>query len=272
MSFRPFFFLLLVGACTGPSRDGVDVSNLSPEQKIIVEKGISKGYCYTQTDEQKRYQSAETTYDDHGNVSQMVFLLPAGDTLSIECHRYDAQNRLIETLEGNSLRSLETTLKVEFDDAKHLETETSYKVRKGKVARSIYQNDSSGRNLNKVYFVDDSLIATYKYIWDANGNMVRTEGYASTGELQVRLENRYLDQNCTHTLVFKDEELIKADSNAYDDQGLVIFTQTTVPGKYSDQIELEYEEGLLVRSTSQFENLQSTPVVTSKKRDEWEYR
>lgn len=258
-------FLLGCGQLGGGAADD------SEERDIIRQKGITKATCFTQTTEQPRYQSAETTYNQQGDVIRMVFLTPDGDTQTIEQHRYDAKDRLIETRKGNSLSKLELTYKDEFLDEKNQEIEYQYNLERGTVIRSVFTNDDQGRNQRKEYYVDDSLIATYQYHWDVNEDMVLTEGFNAKGEPQVKLTNSYQDHNCVSLKVYSEEKLVKADSNHYDENDRLIWTQTTVPGKYTDEISFEYRDGLMVHSKSKFENLDPSHGFVSEKQDDWEY-
>ena len=238
-------------------------------RECFVKNGITYATSYDLDSLNNKRLRGEVFYDKEGYLVKMVFYNGDGSVNYIEENTYSNDHVLIEIKEGKNHDSLITVFKKSVDTINNTIIEFDYSS-DGFIYKSIYKNDSLGRNQYKEFYKDSVLIATYKFDWCDSSRLCEIKGFDPDGNLSSRLVQNYKDGLLRSKIKYENEKITESETFSYNNIGLTHSIITEIPGSYNVETKIEYENGLIKEEIMEYKSLTDNYINTTK--TIWEYK
>jgi len=211
----------------------------------------------------------EAYYTKEGYMTQMRFYQDNGKLDFIETYAYNQKGFISETKRGNSLDSLKTVNRKEWDVEKNLEIDFFYKEN-GHVYKSIYQNDSLDRNIHKEHYLDSVLISTFSYQWSGKHMLCKIQGFDPDGNETSSLKQEFDDGKLISSIRYNYDQLEEKTSITYNSNGLKERIIIEKPNDYIYTTSIKYENGLAKEEVNEYKSLSDD--YSNIQLTVWEYK
>jgi hypothetical protein len=244
-------------------------SELDRFREAFVKKGITYAASYNVDSLNVKTLKGEVFYDKDGYVDKMIFYNDDGSVNHIEKSVYQKDHVLSEIKKGKKQDSLITVYKKTVDRINDTEIEFDY-TDDGHIYKSIYKNDSLGRNLYKEFYKDTILIGTYKFDWCDSSRLCEIRGFDPDGNQSSRLVQTYEDGLISSKIKYENDKITESESYSYNKQRLTKSIITEVPEYYWVETEIKYKNGLIIEEIMTYKSLADNYINTTK--TIWEYK
>ena len=258
--------LLIIISC---SKKQQHKSEFERFRENYVKNGITYAAAYDVDSLNNRTLSSETFYDKDGYLVKMNFYDINGRLDYIEKYIYSNDHKLSEIKRGEKQDSLITILKRTIDTINNLEFVFEYS-NNNLVTKSIYKNDSLGRNLYQEFYKDSKLITTYKFDWYDSLRLREIKGYDTLGKQISRLFQTYENGLISSKIKYDLGKITESETYSYNNHRFKDSIITEVHDEVKVETKIKYENGLISEEITTYKSLTSDYVNTT--RTLWEYK
>ena len=223
-------------------------------RETLVENNIIYQAEYKIDSKNSNTLETEIFYNDKGYATKMVSYASIYSVDFIEEYFYTSENVLVEIKRGKTQDSLKTTYKAFLNDKKEIETEYEY-YEDGSVYKSIYKNDSIGRNQSKEYYKDSILVSTFKFEWYDTHKLSEIRRYNIDNKLNGKELYNYKDGLLLSKLRIEHDTIIESEKYEYNSLNLLESIIFEVPKNLRIKTELTYDNGLIKKEVTDYLSL-----------------
>ncbi len=187
---------------------------------------------------------------------------------SIEQYTYNDENIIIEIKEGAKPDSLKVVFKKELDRQSNREIDYEY-LENGSVYKSVYTNDSLGRNLYKERYRDSTLLDKFKYSWCGKYICCEIQSFDQEGNISGWLKQNFSNGKLVSSLKYVGKQKIEETSIEYNSRG---YKKKVVFKKVDDFINttfITYKNNLISEELNEYKSL--TDNYYQKTKTIWVY-